>query len=279
VVNLQTLGRRDELRGVLAVVQDARPDAAATAVITGAVALAEFAVEDAARQHESTLTLNAELLELVLSGEPGAVRRVLAVAGRRLPEPPLRVLLGRLGPRAEPGELEHALSVRAAGAGGSVLAARWRDAFAALVEEPVVRGAAELIAARHPPVVLSGPVDWVGVGGALSEALAALDEGGHDSAVVELGAGPVLGLLARPEVRAVAARRLTGLLDAPDGRQLRKALEIWLRHNASWDPAARELGLHRHTLKAQVRRAGDLLGLDLDTFEAKAELWAMLTAY
>ena len=55
-------------------------------------------------------------------------------------------------------------------------------------------------------------------------------------------------------------------------------LQAWLRHNAAWDPAARELGMHRHTLKAQVRRAGSLVRLDLSTFEAKAELWALLTA-
>jgi len=67
-------------------------------------------------------------------------------------------------------------------------------------------------------------------------------------------------------------------VSAPDGSELRRALETWLRHNAAWDPAARELGLHRHTLKAQVRRAGALLRLDLDTFEAKAELWALLAA-
>jgi PucR family transcriptional regulator, purine catabolism regulatory protein len=276
VVSLQTLGRRDELRGVLAVAVDVRPDPAATAVITSAVALAEFAVEDAARQQESTLALNAELLELSLSGEPGAARRVLAAAGRRLPDPPLRVLATRPDSRAEPGELEHALSVWAAGEGRSVLAAGWRDAFVVVVEEPVARAAAELVAARHPPVVLSGVVDWSGAGAALGEALATLDSGPHRPAIVELGAGPVLGLLARSDVRAVAERRLAPLLDAPDASQLRRALETWLRHNASWDPAARELGLHRHTLKAQVQRAGTLLDLDLETFEAKAELWALL---
>jgi purine catabolism regulator len=43
LVTMQTLGRRDELRGVLAVALAERPDAAATAVITSALALAEYA--------------------------------------------------------------------------------------------------------------------------------------------------------------------------------------------------------------------------------------------
>ena len=67
-VTMQTLGRRDELRGVLAVALAARPDTAATAVITSAVALAEFAVEDAAQREESTLALNAQLFHLALAG-------------------------------------------------------------------------------------------------------------------------------------------------------------------------------------------------------------------
>jgi purine catabolism regulator len=276
VASLQTLGRREELRGVLAVALDLRPDPAATAVITSAVALAELAVEDAARQQESTLTLNAELLELALGGEIDAVRRVLAVAGRGLPEPPLRVLLIRLGARSEPGELDHALSLQAAGRGRSVLAARWRDGFAAVVESAHAAAAAELVVKRHALVVVSRPVDWRGVGSALRECLVELDRRPQDTGVVEQAAGPLFGLLARPDVGVVAERRLAPLLAAPDARELRRAAEVWLAHNAAWEPAARELGIHRHTLKAQVQQVGSLLGLDLDTFEAKAELWALL---
>ncbi|HET9647413.1 MAG TPA: PucR family transcriptional regulator [Microlunatus sp.] len=300
VASLQTLGRRDELRGVLAVGLEHRPDTAATAVITSAVALAEFSVEDAARQQEATLTLNAELLQLALAGQVVSARRVLAVAGGRLPESSVRVVLSRLGPGTEPGELEHALSVRAAARGGAVLGARWRDAFVAVVEEPLARDAAELVAGRQPPVVLSRSVDWSGVGSALREGLAELDRTGqyragqnragqnragqnraghgNAAAVIELGSGALLGLLSQPDVAAAAERRLAPLRAAPDAADLRRAVEAWLAHNAAWEPAARELGLHRHTLKGLVRRVGTLLGLDLDTFEAKAELWALLRA-
>ena len=103
VVVIQTLGRRDELRGVLAVALPERPDTSATAVITSAVALAEFAVEDAARREESTLALNAQLFQLALAGHVTAARDVLVAAGRQLPEAPLRLLLAPLPGAVTPG--------------------------------------------------------------------------------------------------------------------------------------------------------------------------------
>jgi purine catabolism regulator len=59
---------------------------------------------------------------------------------------------------------------------------------------------------------------------------------------------------------------------------MRRAVEAWLQHNTQWEPAARDLGIHRHTVKALVRYAAKLLDLDIDTFAGKAELWALLQA-
>lgn len=278
VATLQTLGRRDELRGVLAVCLSQRPDNAATAVITGAVALAEFAVEDAARREESTLALNAQLFRLVLAGHLDAVRDVLVAAGRQLPEPPLRLLVTALRPATDAGELEHALALLTARARSAVLATRWQDRFVAIVAAPQAGTAAELVRRRQTPVVVSRPIGWADLGGALHETREALATAEPGAGVIELQTGALLGLLAATEVATLARDRLAPLLTAPDGADLRLLLETWLRHNAAWDPAARELGMHRHTLKAQVRRAGSLVRLDLDTFEAKAELWALLTA-
>ena len=275
---MQTLGRRDELRGVLAVALPERPDTSATAVITSAVALAEFAVEDAARREESTLALNAQLFQLALVGHVDAVRDVLVAAGRQLPEAPLRLLLTRLPGDSEAGELEHALTVRTARSQQWVLATRWQGRFAAVVGTGAARDAAEVIGARQTPVVMSRPVGWADLVAALHETRDALDSAPADAGVIELETSAILGLLSRDEIESLARERLTPLLAAPDGADLRRVLETWLRHNAAWDPAARELGMHRHTLKTQVRRAGGLVRLDLDTFEAKAELWAMLTA-
>jgi purine catabolism regulator len=275
---MQTLGRRDELRGVLAVALSERPDTSATAVITGAVALAEFAVEDAAQREESTLTLNAQLFRLALAGHLDAARDVLVAAGRQLPEEPLRLLLTPLRAETDPGELEHALTVRTARAQRSVLGTRWQGRFAVVVEDPVAEAAAEVICARQTPVIMSRPIGWAELVAALHETREALAGAGDDARLIELETSAILGLLSRDDIEPLARERLAPLLTAPDGADLRRALETWLRHNAAWDPAARELGMHRHTLKAQVKRAGSLVRLDLDTFEAKAELWALLIA-
>lgn len=277
-VTMQTLGRRDELRGVLAVALPERPDTSATAVITSAVALAEFAVEDAARREESTLALNAQLFHLLLAGHLDVVRDVLIAAGRQLPETPLRLLVTPLRDDTDPGELEHALSVRMAHGQPSVLVTRWQGRLVVLVEAPVAEAAAELICTRQTPVVMSRPLDWPDLLTALHETREALDGADADARLIELETSALLGLLSRDDVESLAQDRLAPLLAAPDGAELRRALETWLRHNAAWDPAARELGIHRHTLKSQVKRAGSLVRLDLDTFEAKVELWAMLTA-
>ena len=277
-VTMQTLGRRDELRGVLAVTVTDRPDTAATAVITSAVALAEFAVEDAARREESTLALNAQLFQLALVGHVDAVADVLVAAGRELPEAPVRLLLTALSAAGDAGELEHALTVRTARSQQWVLATRWQHRFAVVVGAGAAQEAAEVIAARQTPVVMSRPVGWADLVAALHETRDALDSAPQDAGVIELETSAILGLLSRDDIETLARERLAPLLAAPDGADLRRVLETWLRQNAAWDPAARELGMHRHTLKAQVRRAGTLIRLDLDTFEAKAELWAMLTA-
>ncbi len=277
-VTMQTLGRRHELRGVLAVSLAERPDTAATAVITNAVALAEFAVEDAARREESTLALNAQLFQLALAGHVDAAADVLVAAGRQLPEGPVRLLLTPLRTDTDAGELEHALSVRMARAQRSVLATRWHGRFAVVIGDAMADLAAAVITARQTPVVMSRPVGWPDLIAALHETREALDAAPPTAQVIELETSAILGLLSRDEIETLAQERLAPLLAAPDGADLRRVLETWLRHNAAWDPAARELGMHRHTLKAQVKRAGSLVRLDLDTFEAKAELWALLTA-
>ena len=282
-VTMQTLGRRDELRGVLAVALAAspapgRPDTAATAVITSAVALAEFAVEDAAQREESTLALNAQLFRLALAGHVDSARDVLVAAGRQLPAAPVRLLLTSLRTGTDPGELEHALAVRTARSQQPVLATGWQGHFVAVVGASAADAAAEVITVRQTPVVMSRPIGWPELPAALYESREALRSAPDDARVVELQTSAILGLLSRDDIETLARERLAPLLAAPDGADLRRMLETWLRHNAAWDPAARELGMHRHTVKTQVQRAGRLLRLDLDTFEAKAELWALLTA-
>ena len=263
---------------MLAVAPPERPDAAATAVITSAVALAEFAVEDAARREESTLALNAQL-QLALVGHVDAARDVLVAAGRQLPEAPLRLLLTRLPGDSEAGELEHALTVRMARAQQWVLATLWQGRFAAVVATTAARDAAEVIGARQTPLVMSRPVGWPDLVAALHETRDALD-------AAPAVAGGRAGDERDPRV-AVAGR------DREPGPGTTRPAAVGTRSSRS-PPRAGDLVAAQRSLGSgrprtgdapahpqvpgTARRAGSLVRLDLDTFEAKAELWAMLTA-
>jgi PucR family transcriptional regulator, purine catabolism regulatory protein len=77
-----------------------------------------------------------------------------------------------------------------------------------------------------------------------------------------------------------------GRLELPDGfadallrpldDETRATLKVWLAHHGAWDPAAAELGVHRHTLRNRVRKAEQALGRSLDSPGLRAELWLAL---
>ncbi|HWD62498.1 MAG TPA: helix-turn-helix domain-containing protein, partial [Humibacter sp.] len=46
--------------------------------------------------------------------------------------------------------------------------------------------------------------------------------------------------------------------------------------NGVYDAAARELGVHRHTLHARIRSAERLLDRDFNAFADRAEVWTAL---
>lgn len=52
-----------------------------------------------------------------------------------------------------------------------------------------------------------------------------------------------------------------------------EAVASYLRNRGHWEAAARDLGLHRNTLRYRVERARERLGLDLDDPDLAARLW------
>lgn len=56
------------------------------------------------------------------------------------------------------------------------------------------------------------------------------------------------------------------------------SLDAYLRHNGQWEPAAADLGVHRHTLRNRIARIEELLGRDPDSAHVRAELWIALRA-
>ncbi|WP_170922641.1 helix-turn-helix domain-containing protein [Nesterenkonia sp. PF2B19] len=55
-------------------------------------------------------------------------------------------------------------------------------------------------------------------------------------------------------------------------------LHCWLLHHGRWDGAARELGLHRNTVRRVVGTAARVLQVDLDDARHRADLLAALDA-
>ncbi|WP_370615409.1 PucR family transcriptional regulator [Mumia sp. Pv 4-285] len=54
------------------------------------------------------------------------------------------------------------------------------------------------------------------------------------------------------------------------------AVVAYLRNWGQWEPASRELGVHRNTLRHRMSRVRSLLGVDLDDPDVAAELWLLL---
>jgi purine catabolism regulator len=88
----------------------------------------------------------------------------------------------------------------------------------------------------------------------------------------------VLAFLARTDAREVGRATLAPLVehDAREGTALLRSVRVWLEHNGQFDAAAQLLGVHRHTLRARIAQAERLLGRDLSTFHARADVWAAL---
>jgi hypothetical protein len=121
---------------------------------------------------------------------------------------------------------------------------------------------------------------------------AGLDRAATDHGDPGAGPGPTLG--ARPGARPGAALgprfgeaagpEDTVILAALSNYQRRShvsladSLRAWLQHHGRIRPAAAALGIHRNTLAHRLRRAGELLGRDLDDPAVRAQLWAALAA-
>ena len=153
----------------------------------------------------------------------------------------------------------------------------------------VAEDAPELVALLDEATREDGPPDVViGVSGALSQddvatALAPAREAaqaarrGHQRVgwFDRLALGALLADDAvRERVRALTVPALAALSAGahPRDADLLASLDAFLRHNGSWEGAARSLGVHRHTLKARMTRVEEVTGLDLDVAENRVLL-------
>ncbi|MFJ8844229.1 PucR family transcriptional regulator [Streptomyces cyaneofuscatus] len=85
---------------------------------------------------------------------------------------------------------------------------------------------------------------------------------------------PVTGLAALipPDQAAAHARTLLAPLTPP----LADTLRCWLSLHGSWDRTAVALSVHRNTVRQRIGRCAELLDVDLNDMDVRAELWFAL---
>lgn len=266
---LQTLGAAGRLRGVLAVASEGL-DAAAQQVITGVVALAGLALEQSRATDAARSRLRAAVWHAMLAGDQTLAGAVAEPVLGALPDGPVRVavLRGTALPAASDWlETEP-----------DSFFARDGNELILLVEDEARLTALDAFAARFE---LRGGVSAPTAIGALArghaQALAAAERATTARPVAsfdDVSSGGMLSLLENADARIVAAAALAPLVAADP--ELPRILRAWLDRDGVYDVAARELGMHRHTLRSRVAEAERLLGRDLGSFAARADLYAAL---
>jgi purine catabolism regulator len=88
----------------------------------------------------------------------------------------------------------------------------------------------------------------------------------------------VAGLLGRDAGTMLAARLLDPVLQQDTDRRDAQlgVLRTWLGENGSWDATAKALGLHRNSVRRQINALAELLQMDLNEAQVRAELWFAL---
>lgn len=253
-VVVQRIGLGGRPRGFLAVGTDAPLPHAAHTIVGAAVALLTLQSETPRTGRE----LRASLAALLL-GRPGD--------GPAVPRGPVRVLACADG-AAVPDVLES----DPAGARCLTLPL---DGHAAVIVPAELAGAVETLLAGTGPIGVSDPAteDLAAALRQAREALAAAVRARADVLrYADLPGQGVLRLLEPGPARAFADALLAPLRD----EGLVETVQAYVAANGQGEAAARALGVHRHTLRARMRRAAEVLGRDPDEPAVRAELWIAL---
>jgi purine catabolism regulator len=274
----QTLGRSGHLLGAVVALRPSRFMSTETSVVTMLTALTELALEHAEDQRLSFRSIGLQLFELLCAGRVGAVREALAHHSVNLPLEPFRVM-AVVGADV-PAPLRDSLERMAAGPHRRLFAVQRNEEFVLLVDATGQRSVESRLAEAGLRVGMSAETTWPDLGEALAQASLAL-VGAPARGLLsfdELRAGTVLGLFTDSRVAELARLKLGPRLRSDEGRIRLQEVALWLQFNGAWEPAARALGIHRHTLKQRVEELGHEIGLPLETFRGRAELWTLLVA-
>ena len=279
---LQTLGRRDQLRGVLALGGVTLLDQASQQVVTSVIALAGLALEQNSAQGRAQGHLRSGLLQALLGGELRLVQSISRELWGTLPAEPVRVAVVAPAPERLDA-LAELLELRVEEHPGHLFFAR-EGRQVLLVVDPAAEPLLEQLVGFGLHVGVSDRSDYRALPHAAAQARQSLERANEGApGIVEfevISRQGVLAFLARTDASEVGRATLRPLSDhdAAHGTALLTTLRVWLEHNGQFGPAATELGVHRHTVRGRISHAEQLLGRDLGAFHARADLWAALLA-
>lgn len=277
-VSVQPVGS-GQRRAFLAVGRLGALSAADRHLVNAAVLLLTIRLEQSNGGDRALAGLRSAMVRLLLAGDVDLVRPIAAEIGEQLPQEPLALLAVLAGPdRPTAAGLEPRVGEAwLAGIVGDSLVVVAGEADPGLPDL-----LAELRSSPGTSVGVAQSADYHGLGTAHRQALQAAEfgrrTGGHVTSFRDISAQGVTGLIDPAAGRAFAESLLGGLIehDRTGRGDLLASLRVWLAHHGQWDPAAAELGVHRHTLRNRMTTAADILGRSLDSPGTRSELWLAL---
>lgn len=276
---LQTLGRPGKLHGILAVGTGSPLDAAENDLVSSVIGLASIALEQSRVLEASRLRVRAAVMEMLISGGMHVASKTAQRLWGALPDPPIR-LAAISRQTASPSLLSH-LELIADRHKGRLFFARLDQEIVVVVNHKDAELVTTLLEKHQQHAGISAPITWDEITRGLAEARRALQRttSGRPILTFEtLVDEGIVAFLDAAGVQPLARRRLRPVSEStnPDHRALLKTLEVWLDHNGAWEPAARELSIHRHTLRNRLQTLEKMLDVDLAKFSDRAELWSAL---
>ena len=279
-LQLQALGR--PVRGVLVVEEAGPPDAAERNLLALVAALATMHLERRVGADAEQAALREAVVELLLGHEYALAERLVAGARTALPSGDAVVVRHRDRERL-PFELVDELR-ELEGAASGVFAATLHGAAVIIAEARQAEALRRRFRTHHEAAGLSerAPLEQLEL--MLDQAERAFEHATAEAIDAPTDYSPELhpGVIRLLHENPEAPRRAAGLLeplrrhDEKQSDAIEASLRVWLAHHGQTSPAALELGVHRHTLTARMRTAAELLRMDLDSPDARAELWAAL---
>lgn len=247
-------------------------------VVTVAASLLTLFVRHTEEARQALGRSRSNATKLLFSGEVVGVRAIADNLWGGLPEPPVHVITAR-GQRHE---LTAALKLFDSDfSGSSTFAADDGGLTLITAQAAVERYLGCLAHLSGLGIGISAAHGWNELERARYESRRAAERSVHSGRPVhytEISGGGLGSFIDRDGARTFAENHLLPLRrNSGEPTPLLDTLRIWLSHNGHTDPAAKALGIHRHTLRRRLDRIESLLEVSIASPTTRAELWLELT--